>query len=72
MLSLANYRAAAFGALGLGITTIMLFVYVLLTPWIKGVEPNVCICGMRSIYFGADCEFTHSIAHGGSQGFCPR
>ncbi|KAG5720220.1 hypothetical protein E4T56_gene3331 [Termitomyces sp. T112] len=33
-------RTAAFGALVLGITTIMLFIYVLLTPWIKGVEPN--------------------------------
>ncbi|KAF5382098.1 hypothetical protein D9615_004334 [Tricholomella constricta] len=34
-------QTAAFGALGLGLTTIVLFIYVLLTPWIKGVEPNV-------------------------------
>ncbi|KAF8071970.1 hypothetical protein FPV67DRAFT_1483318 [Lyophyllum atratum] len=33
-------QTAAYGALGLGLTTIVLFIYVLLTPWIKGVEPN--------------------------------
>ncbi|KAG6908337.1 hypothetical protein DXG01_005248 [Tephrocybe rancida] len=33
-------QTAAFGALGLGVTTIALFIYVLMTPWIKGVEPN--------------------------------
>ncbi|GLB40449.1 hypothetical protein LshimejAT787_0803200 [Lyophyllum shimeji] len=33
-------QSAAYGALGLGLTTIALFFYVLLTPWIKGVEPN--------------------------------
>jgi hypothetical protein len=34
-------RTAAILSLGLGIITIVLFMYVLLTPWIKGVEPNV-------------------------------
>ncbi|KAI3614924.1 hypothetical protein WG66_017011 [Moniliophthora roreri] len=33
-------RTAAFGALTLGCTTIALFIYVLLTPWIRGVEPD--------------------------------
>jgi len=33
-------RTAALGSLGLGLTTISLFIYVLLTPWIKGIEPN--------------------------------
>ncbi|KAF9468097.1 hypothetical protein BDZ94DRAFT_1247174 [Collybia nuda] len=33
-------RTIAFVALGHGLTTIALFIYVLLTPWIKGVEPN--------------------------------
>jgi len=33
-------RTAAISSLGLGITTIALFMYVLLTPWIQGVEPN--------------------------------
>lgn len=28
--------------LGLGFTTIALFVYVLLTPLLMGVEPDVC------------------------------
>ncbi|KAG7089561.1 hypothetical protein E1B28_011233 [Marasmius oreades] len=33
-------RTSAFGALILGCTTILLFIYVLLTPWIRGVEPD--------------------------------
>ncbi|EEB93783.1 hypothetical protein MPER_07518, partial [Moniliophthora perniciosa FA553] len=33
-------RTAALGALTLGCTTIALFIYVLLTPWIRGVEPD--------------------------------
>ncbi|RDB25812.1 hypothetical protein Hypma_006550 [Hypsizygus marmoreus] len=33
-------RTAALGALGHGLVTIALFIYILLTPWIKGVEPN--------------------------------
>lgn len=36
-------RTVALIALGHGLTTIALFIYVLLTPWIKGVEPNVCL-----------------------------
>lgn len=52
----ANHRAAAFGALGLGITTIMLFVYLLLTPWIKGAEPNVRIPALR--YVCTDCKLS--------------
>ncbi|KAF9267776.1 hypothetical protein L218DRAFT_893888 [Marasmius fiardii PR-910] len=33
-------RTSAFGALILGLMTISLFIYVLLTPWIRGVEPD--------------------------------
>lgn len=33
-------RNAAFGTLTLGLITIVLFIYVLLTPWLKGAEPN--------------------------------
>lgn len=42
-LYLFENRTIALIALGHGLTTIALFVYVLLTPWIKGVEPNVRI-----------------------------
>jgi len=33
-------RTAAVSSLGLGLTTISLFLYILLVPWIQGVEPN--------------------------------
>ncbi|KAF8896379.1 hypothetical protein BD779DRAFT_1495579 [Infundibulicybe gibba] len=33
-------RTVALGGLGHGLATIALFVYVLMTPWIKGVEAN--------------------------------
>ncbi|KII90014.1 hypothetical protein PLICRDRAFT_40198 [Plicaturopsis crispa FD-325 SS-3] len=33
-------RTAALTSLALGLLTIALFLYVLLVPWIKGVEPN--------------------------------
>jgi len=33
-------RTAALAALGHGLTTVALFVYLLMSPWITGVEPN--------------------------------
>ncbi|KAF8227310.1 hypothetical protein L208DRAFT_1424844 [Tricholoma matsutake] len=33
-------RTAALGALGHGLTTVALFIYLLMSPWITGVEPN--------------------------------
>jgi len=33
-------RTAAFGALGHGLATVVLFGYLLMSPWITGVEPN--------------------------------
>ena len=36
-----NGRTAALAALGHGFTTVVLFVYLLMSPWITGVEPNV-------------------------------
>ncbi|KAF9003934.1 hypothetical protein BDQ17DRAFT_1541602 [Cyathus striatus] len=33
-------KTFAYGALGHGMTTLALFLYVLLLPWITGVEPN--------------------------------
>ncbi len=34
-------RLAGLGASGLGFTTVTLFLYVLLMPWVTGEEPNV-------------------------------
>lgn len=34
-------RTTALTSLGLGLTTVSLFLYVLLIPWIKGIKPNV-------------------------------
>ncbi|KAJ7593097.1 hypothetical protein C8J56DRAFT_930387 [Mycena floridula] len=33
-------RKAAYGGLALGFTTVALFIYVLLTPWLLGQEPD--------------------------------
>lgn len=38
----SDSRLAGLGALGLGVITVTLFLYVLLMPWITGEEPNVC------------------------------
>jgi hypothetical protein len=38
---LFRHRTAAFGALGHGLATVVLFGYLLMSPWITGVEPNV-------------------------------
>src|SRR5688572_21910187 len=35
------YRLAALGASLLGVTTVVLFIYVLLLPWLTGEEPDV-------------------------------
>jgi hypothetical protein len=37
----SRHRTAALGALGHGLTTVALFVYLLIFPWITGIEPNV-------------------------------
>jgi hypothetical protein len=37
-----TFRTAAVTSLALGLVIIVLFLYVLLVPWIRGIEPNVC------------------------------
>lgn len=41
LLSFAFCRTAAVTSLGLGLVIVALFLYVLLVPWIRGIEPNV-------------------------------
>jgi hypothetical protein len=38
------HRMAALASLGLGLTTIVLFLYLLLIPWTRGVQLNVRYC----------------------------
>jgi hypothetical protein len=42
-------RGAALASLGLGMMTVLLFLYILLVPLIRGIEPNVSVFGTVSI-----------------------
>lgn len=37
-----THRTAAIASFALGCLIVTLFLYVLLVPWIRGIEPNVC------------------------------
>jgi hypothetical protein len=61
-------RSMAMAGIILGLVTISLFIWVLLTPWIMGVEPDV-----RSLQaFHAHAYVAFSSVHGGSLVFFPQ
>jgi len=61
-------RTVTLASLLAGCTTISLFIYVLLTPWIRGVEPDVC--GKHSLALSM-LTISCSIARGGNLGYYP-
>lgn len=58
-------RLAGLGASGLGFTTVTLFLYVLLMPWVTGEEPNVS-CPL--VAFSPVLTRISSIKRGGNLG----